>query len=137
MEKVFVKTVRNAVSFAVVLASAFVCACSTPVFVDSRDNPNATYNSVTGEFRATLTGTLDDAFAATNKALDYDMKYYRMSEVLGDNSRKVRARAIMDKLVIVELKETKRGNKIAVTISFDGGNLAESQKIYKAISSRM
>ena len=96
----------------------------------------ASYDNLSGGFEGKLTGNINNAFKATNIALDRDLKYFRVGQKPKDNQWYVYARAELDILIVVYLKQLPN-EEVEVKIEYGGGNLMKSQQIFNAIAKNM
>ena len=120
-------------SFALIAVSVLLGACTTSVVVDST---MATYDNLSGGFEATLSGNINNAFKATNIALERDLKYFRVGQKAKDNQWYVYARVELDVLIVVYLKQLPN-DEVQVKIEYGSGNLMKSQQIFNAIAKNM
>lgn len=127
---------KKILSFALIAVSVFLGACTTHVVVDSSSHPMASYDNLSGGFEGKLAGNINNAFKATNIALDRDLKYYRVGQKPKDNQWYVYARAELDILIVVYLKQLPN-EEVEVKIEYGGGNLMKSQQIFNAIAKNM
>ena len=123
-------------SFALIAVSVLLGACTTSVVVDSTAHPMATYDNLSGGFEATLSGNINNAFKATNIALERDLKYFRVGQKAKDNQWYVYARVELDVLIVVHLKQLPN-DEVQVKIEYGSGNLMKSQQIFNAIAKNM
>ena len=123
-------------SFALIAVSVLLGACTTSVVVDSTAHPMATYDNLSGGFEATLSGNINNAFKATNIALERDLKYFRVGQKAKDNQWYVYARVELDVLIVVHLKQLPN-DEVQVAIEYGSGNLMKSQQIFNAIAKNM
>jgi hypothetical protein len=96
----------------------------------------ATYDNLSGGFEATLSGNINNAFKATNIALERDLKYFRVGQKAKDNQWYVYARVELDVLIVVYLKQLPN-DEVQVQIEYGSGNLMKSQQIFNAIAKNM
>ncbi len=108
-------------------------ACTTNVVVDSAAHPMGSYDNISGTFEGKLSGNINNAFKATNIALERDMKFYRVGQKAKDNEWYVYARVELDVLVVVFLKQLPN-DEVQVKIEYGSGNLMKSQQIFNAIA---
>lgn len=127
---------KKLLSLVFIAVSFFLGACTTSVVVDSSDHPMGTYDNLSGGFEGKLSGNINNAFKATNLALERDLKYYRVGQKAKDNQWYVYARVELDVLVVVYLKQLPN-EEVEVKIEYGGGNLMKSQQIFNAIAKNL
>ena len=127
---------KKILSFALVAGSAFLAACTTNVVVDSAAHPMGSYDNISGSFEGKLAGNINNAFKATNIALERDLKYFRVGQTPKDNEWYVYARAELDIRIVVNLKQLPN-DEVEVKIEYGDGNLMKSQQIFNSIAKNM
>ncbi len=127
---------KKILSLALVSLAVFLGACTTNVVVDSAAHPMASYDNISGGFEGKLSGNINNAFKATNIALERDMKFYRVGQRARDNEWYVYARVELDVLIVVFLKQLPN-DEVQVKIEYGDGNLMKSQQIFNAIAKNM
>ena len=129
------KRMKRIFTISLAFLTVLLCSCITKVAVDSKEFPLATYDDITHSFTGKITGTLANAFMATNIALENE-KYFRCGQIPKDKEWLIYARAKLDVKVVVSLREEKAG-VIEVNISYGEDNLEACRRLFKAILQNM
>jgi hypothetical protein len=124
--------------FAFCILALLAGGCATEVAVSPEGSTITSYSNIWGSLSGNVSGSVDSAFHATNRALD-GLGYFRVGQkvtpVSGSGLTKacVYARGLQDVKATVEITPSPQAGMALVVVSLSPHSLPQSQAVFSAI----